>query len=669
MNNSRALIIIVAAFLALLILVGRLFTIQVSEHDRYARIADNQQNKSIKIKAKRGLISDRNNQILARTKDDVSLFVDTRMTNKKAKERIAAKFSEVFGKKKSHYLILLNSAKKNICLEKKAVKEDVIQLSEFVVEGYFQVEDYSRIYPYGSLASHVLGYANKQLVGVSGIEKFCDEQLTGVDGYKYTENDVKGRVITVNQDLSLKPTPGNTVQLTINKNYQKILETEVRDGLKEFKGKSAMGIIMNPNTGEILASTNQPDYDPKNYNIYSNSKRRNRVLTDTYEPGSTIKPLIMSMLIEDKLTYEDEITNTENGTWRVRGASIRDTHEYDYLTSTGIIAHSSNIGIAKLSNRIDEDTFYRYLRDYGFGSLTCIDLPGESPGVLIKPKNYSKISKKFISFGYEISVTPIQLVAAYSALVNGGELMQPYIVQKVTDSRNNIVEKFHPKKIRRVISEKTSERVKNMMKEVVEDGTGTEAYIPDLSIGGKTGTTQKLINKQYSNKEYNSSFVGFFPVEDPQILILIVVSSPKVGRYGGKVAAPIFHEIAQRILDGDRNIIIQKTPKNNYDSGPKLKQQQNHDIFVTSDLSEQKSSAKINKKKYLTADTTVMPDLNNFTKREAIKIMHEFGIKYKTEGSGTVIFQSIAPNSKINAGLVCVIKCENTKPNNKLRIN
>jgi len=669
MNNSRALIIIVAAFLALLILVGRLFTIQVSEHDRYARIADNQQNKSIKIKAKRGLISDRNNQILARTKDDVSLFVDTRMTNKKAKERIAAKFSEVFGKKKSHYLRLLNSAKKNICIEKKAVKEDVIQLSEFVVEGYFQVEDYSRVYPYGSLASHVLGYANKQLVGVSGVEKFCDEQLTGVDGYKYTENDVKGRVITVNQDLSLKPTTGNTVQLTINKNYQKILETEVRDGLKEFKGKSAMGIIMNPNTGEILASTNQPDYDPKNYNIYSNSKRRNRVLTDTYEPGSTIKPLIMSMLIEDKLTYEDEITNTENGTWRVRGASIRDTHEYDYLTSTGIIAHSSNIGIAKLSNRIDEDTFYRYLRDYGFGSLTSIDLPGETPGVLIKPKNYSKISKKFISFGYEISVTPIQLVAAYSALVNGGELMQPYIVQKVTDSRNNIVEEFHPKKIRRVISEKTSERVKNMMKEVVEDGTGTEAYISGISIGGKTGTTQKLINKQYSKKEYNSSFVGFFPVEDPQILILIVVSSPKVGRYGGKVAAPIFHDIAQRILDGDRNIIIQKTPKNNYDSGPKLKEQQNQDIFVTSDLSEQKSSAKINKKKYLTADTTVMPDLNNFTKREAIKIMHEFGIKYKTEGSGTVIFQSIAPNSKINAGLVCVIKCENTKPNNKLRIN
>ncbi len=669
MNNSRALIIIVVAFLVLIILVGKLFTIQVSDHNRYARMADNQQNKSVKIKAERGLISDRNNEILAYTKDDVSLFVDTRMTNKKAKERIATKFSEVFGKKKSHYLRLLNSANKNICLEKKAVKEDVIQLSEFVVEGYFQIEDYSRVYPYGSLASHILGYANKQLVGVSGIEKFCNEQLTGVDGYKYTENDVQGRVITVNQDLSIKPTPGHTIQLTINKNYQKILETEVRDGLKKFKGESAMGIIMDPNTGEILASTNQPDYDPKNYNIYSNSKRRNRVLTDTYEPGSTIKPLIMSMLLEEKLTYEDEKTNTENGTWRVKGATIRDTHEYNYLTSTGIIEHSSNIGIAKLSDKIDDDTFYRYLRDYGFGSLTSIDLPGEAPGVLRKPKNYSKISKKFISFGYEISVTPIQLAAAYSALVNGGELMQPYVVQKVTDSRKNIVEEFYPIKIRRVVSKKTSERVKKMMKEVVEDGTGTEAYISGLSIGGKTGTTQKLINKQYSNKEYNSSFVGFFPVEDPQIVILIVVSSPEVGRYGGKVAAPIFHEITKRILDGDRNKIIKETPKSNYDTGPKLKQQQNQDVFVTSDLPEQKSSAKLNQKKYLTADTTIMPDLNNFTKREAIKMMHEFGIKYKAEGSGTVISQSISPNTKIKDGLVCVIKCENAKTKNKLRIN
>ncbi|NOX67024.1 MAG: penicillin-binding protein 2, partial [Chlorobi bacterium] len=617
MNNSRVLIVIAVVFLVLMILVGRLFNIQVADHERYARIAEKQQNKTVKIKAERGLITDRNNDILAYTKDDVSLFVDTRMTNKKAKERIAAKFAKVFGKKKKHYLRLLNSANKNICLEKKAVKEDVMQLSEFVVEGYFQIEDYSRVYPYGSLASHVLGYVDRKLTGVSGIEKYFDDKLTGTDGYKLMENDVLGRVVTVNQEFSRKPVPGNTVKLTINKTYQKILETEVQKGLNKFKGKSAVGIILNPNTGEILALTNQPDYDPKHYNIFPSYKRRNRSITDTYEPGSTIKPLTMSILLNEDLTYENEKINTENGVYRVRGATIRDTHEYDYLTSTGIIQHSSNVGIAKLSDRIDEDTFYRYLRNYGFGSLTCVDLPGETPGLLKKPKYYSKISKKFISFGYEISVTPLQLALAYSALVNGGELMQPYVVQQVTDSRGNVVEEFIPKKIRRVVTEKTSDRVKKMMKEVVEDGTGTEAYIPGVSIGGKTGTSQKLINKRYSNKEYNSSFVGFFPVENPQILILIVVSSPKIGRYGGKVAAPIFHEVAKRILDNDGTEIKKEVPNNKHEIAPKLKLQQNKDIFVTSNLPEQRvlfpNSGK--KKKY-SVDSTVMPNLNNFTKRE-----------------------------------------------------
>ncbi|MEN8191943.1 MAG: penicillin-binding protein [Bacteroidota bacterium] len=669
MNNSRTLLIILVVFIVLLVLVGRLFTIQVTEHQRFARIAQNQQNKSVKIKAERGLITDRNNEILAYTKDDISLFVDTRMTNAKAKERIAIKFAEVFGKKKNHYLKLLNSAKKNICIEKKAVKDNVIALAEFFVDGYFQMEDYSRVYPYGSLASHVIGYSNKQLVGVAGIENYFNKQLTGIDGYKYIENDVQGRVVTINQDLSSKSIPGNTVKLTINKTYQSILESEIRKGLKEFKGKSAMGIIMDPNTGEILALSNQPDYDPKNYNIFKDFKRRNRVITDTYEPGSTIKPLIMSMLLEEKLTYEDEIINTENGTYRVRGATIRDTHEYDYLTSSGIIKHSSNIGISKLSDRIESETFYRFLRDYGFGSLTSIDLPGETPGLLKKPKTYSKISKKFISFGYEISVTPMQLITAYSALVNGGELIQPYVVKQVKDYKGNIEEEFHTKKIRRVISEKTSNRMKKIMKSVVEDGSGELAFVSGLSIGGKTGTAQKLINKQYSNKEYNSSFVGFFPVENPQMVALIIVSSPKVGRYGGKVAAPIFHEIASRIFDTDRNKIIDKLPKKKYNTVPKLKPQQHEDILVSLDLSEQKKSVRFGSNKHFPIDSTIMPNLDNFTKREAIKILHDLGIKYKAVGSGTVISQSIEPNTKIKDGLVCVIKCKTSTSKNKLRIN
>ncbi|MCK5087251.1 MAG: hypothetical protein KAQ90_07010, partial [Melioribacteraceae bacterium] len=267
MINSRALLVILVVFIVLVILIGKLFTIQVTEHEKFTRIAARQQNKSVKIKAERGTITDRNDELLAFTKNDVSLFVDTRMTDKNEKERIAVKFSQVFNKSKNHYLNLLNSGNKNILIEKKAYKDKVMKLVEFIVDGYFQVEDFSRVYPYGSLASHLLGYVDKDCNGISGIEKFYDEKLTGSDGYKFIENDVKGRVVTVNHDLSVKAVPGYNVQLTINKNYQKILEEEIQNGIQKFKGESAIGIIMDPNTGEILALTNQPDYDPANYNL------------------------------------------------------------------------------------------------------------------------------------------------------------------------------------------------------------------------------------------------------------------------------------------------------------------------------------------------------------------------------------------------------------------
>ncbi|MDA3860670.1 MAG: penicillin-binding protein 2, partial [Melioribacteraceae bacterium] len=553
MNNSRVILIILIVFVVLIVLIGRLFSIQVTQHEKYSKIADRQQNKSVKIKAERGVIKDRNGELLAYTKNDVSLFVDTRMTNTKEKEKIAKRFSSLFGKSEKHYLEKLNSASKNICIEKKASKDKILQLSDYIVSGYFQVEDYSRVYPYGSLASHILGFADTKLAGISGVEKQFNKDLTGVDGYKYIENDVKGRIVTVNQKFSVEPVSGRSIELTINKNYQTILEEEVNKGLKKYKGESAVGIIMNPNTGEILAWTNQPDYDPANYNLYSNLERRNRAITDTYEPGSTLKPLVMSILLEEELTQPSEVINTENGKYKVHGVTIKDTHEYERLTSSGIISHSSNVGMAKLSNRIDDNTFYKYLRDYGFGNLTSINLPGEAAGLLKKPKRYSKISKNFISFGYEIGVTPIQLITAYCALVNGGDLLQPCIIKTIKEANGYTIEEFSRNKIRNVISEKTSKQVIEMMKDAVENGTGIEAQLPNVQVAGKTGTSQRLIDNKYSSSDYNSSFVGFFPADNPEYISLIIVKSPKIGKYGGRVAAPIFHKMAIRIAESDKN--------------------------------------------------------------------------------------------------------------------
>ncbi len=660
---------VIVVFVVLIVLIGRLFTIQITQHQKYSKIAKRQQNKSLKIKAERGVITDRNGELLAYTKNDVSLFVDTRMTTKREKIKIAKRFASLFGKSEKHYLKLLNSAKKNICLEKKASKEKILKLSDFIVSGYFQVEDYSRVYPYGSLASHILGFANRKLVGVAGVEKQLNKFLVGRDGSQFIENDVRGRVVTVSKKYSVEPVAGNSIELTINKNYQKILEEEVSKGLKKYKGETAVGIIMNPKTGEILALTNQPDYDPANYNLYSDRERRNRALTDTYEPGSTMKPLVMSMLIEEDLTYESEKVNTENGRYRTKGITISDTHEYRYLTASEIITHSSNVGIAKLSDRMDANTFYRYLRNYGFGNLTSVDLPGEAAGLLKKPKSYSKVSKKFISFGYEIGVTPIQLLTAYCALVNGGDLLQPYIVKSIKDARGNVVEEFSKTKIRTVISEKTSKRIIEMMKDVVENGTGKEAQLPTIQVAGKTGTTQRLVNHKYSNKDYNSSFVGFFPADNPKYISLIVVKSPKIGRYGGRVAAPIFREVAARIVESDKSIIINKSFRRISDDSKKyaIEDTRAEDIFTTSNLPTETEKGK--REVSFVGDSSVMPNLINYTKRDAIKILNDLGIKYKVIGSGTVISQSVKAGKKIKGISICELKCKSLKKKSRLRIN
>ena len=669
MNNARVLFIILLLFIVLAVLIGKLFTIQISEHEKYSKIAQRQQNKTIKIKAERGLIKDRNGELLAYTKEDVSLFIDTRMTNKEEKEKIAKRFSSQFGKTEKYYLKKLNSANQNICLEKKASQEDVLSLSDFMPSGYFIVEDYSRVYPYGSLASHVLGFVDRELVGINGIEKQLNKNLTGVDGYKYIERDVQGRIVTVNQKFSIKPEVGNNVVLTIDKNLQRILEEELNEGIKKYKAESGVGIIMNPNNGEILALTNQPDYDPANYSLFSDAKRRNRVLTDTYEPGSTIKPLVMSILLEEELTHEGEVINTENGKYKVKGATIKDTHKFKKLTSSGVISYSSNVGIAKLSDRIDDNLFYRYLRDYGFGNITSINMPGETSGQLKKPKYYSKISKKFISFGYEIGVTPIQLLTAYCALVNGGNLLQPYIIKSVRDADGNYLEEFSSNTIRQVISEKTSKRVIEMMKETVSEGTGGEAGLPNVVVAGKTGTAQRLINKKYSSSDYNASFIGFFPADNPQYIALIVVKSPKIGKYGGRVAAPIFKKIAERIVDSDKNIIPQK---NNEKTINDLKYSKNEEfseeIFTSSDLPDQKAGSKGERKITYSGNNSSMPNLYSLTKRDAIKVMNDLGIKYKIIGSGNVIWQSVVPGSGLKKSIECEIKCQLSKSKSKLRI-
>lgn len=651
MNNSRALIVILFIIVFFTGLVVKLVDIQIIRSEEFTYYAQKQQTGVEKISAEKGLIYDRNNVLLVYNKQDVSFYVDLRMVTKKSKQDIASAFSKVFGKSRNYYLSLLKKTGKTICIEKKAPIEKANLLTGFKRVGLFAKEEPTRIFHYENLASHVLGYVDNEYRGVSGVSEYFKDVLNGEDGSRTIEKNAIGDIVTV-EDIQTNPAiPGDDICLTINKSYQLILEDELRKGIKEYGGTSATGIIMDPNTGEILALSNVDDFDPNEYWKYNDFQRRNRAITDTYEPGSTFKSVTLASIIDQKLCRLNERINTENGKYKFKNVNIRDTHPFNSLSVVEVMEQSSNIGVAKLAQRIDDEKYFKYLRGFGFGNLTSITLPGETPGKLRKPNEWSKVSKAYLSFGYEISVTPLQLITAYSAIINGGVLLEPQLIERQISHTEGLVYECKPKEVRRVISTETSEIMRNLLAGVVKNGTGKKANSEFISIGGKTGTSQKLVNGSYSKSQYNSSFIGFFPVDNPQVICLVLVNSPDVGRYGGLVAAPIFKNVAERIVLTDTD---------------KFQQYINPDIlknlkFAEDNIESDKSASTINgnmeiKKVDLTFKNK-MPDLISCSVRDGIYALTKLGIKYKVNGSGFIISQSIDPGKNLVGGEYCILNC------------
>ena len=453
-------------------------------------------------------------------------------------------------------------------------------------------------------------------------------------------------MLNINPALS-----GDDFYLTIDKSYQFILEDELRKGVEEYGAISGTGVIMDPNTGEVLALANIDDFNPNEYWKYNDFQRRNRAITDTYEPGSTFKSFTLASLIDQKLCRLNEKLNLENGKYKYQSVNIRDTHPFKSLNVVEILEQSSNIGVAKLVQRIDDEKYFKYLRGFGFGNSTSLTLPGETAGRLRKPNEWSKVSKTYLSFGYEISVTPVQIAAGYCALVNGGVLYEPQLIQRQINQNDELVYEFAPKEIRRVISTETSDVMRDLLGGVVKNGTGKKAFSELISIGGKTGTSQKLVDGSYSKQHYNSSFVGFFPVENPQVVCLILLNSPDQGRYGGLVAAPIFKSVAERIVQNDIE---------------KFQQYLNPDLMKNLKFAEDNSGddertktqiKPISVKEVKVSSNNKMPDLVNCQIKDAIYALTKLGVKYKIKGTGIITSQSIAPGQKLNGKEICLIEC------------
>lgn len=662
MNINRLLIIIFLIVTVFSVIIIRLANIQLLHSEEYKYYAQKQQTATEKINADRGFIFDRDSVLLAYNKNDVNFFVDLTMTKENDIEKISKVFSNEFGLPKEHYLNLLKSNKKRVYIEKKVSPAKALKLKSIKINGLNYEDSPTRIYQFKNFASHLLGYTNLNNSGVEGIEKYYENNLKGVDGSRVILKDAIGNMITVVDEAAQPSQSGDNVFLTIKKNYQIILEEELRNGLKNCGGDYAVGILMNPNNGEILALANMEDFDPNQYYMFSDTIRRNKILTDTYEPGSTFKAITLSALIDKNLCDENEMINTENGNYKFKNILIKDTHPSKYLNVKNVFTQSSNIGMSKLSQKIEKETFYLYLRNFGFGNSTNINLPSESKGHLKNPSAWSDYTKSSISFGYEISITAMQLISAYAAIINGGLLFQPQLVNKIVDFQNRIKMQNQPILVRRVLNEQTSSKMKELMRAVVEEGTGKKAKLNYVSAGGKTGTSRKLYNGKYSTSFYNASFVGFFPVESPQYICLIVVNSPTLNSYyGGDVSAPIFKNVAERIIKFDENLnylqtyLQQKQEKENVKT-----------VFTSNnDSKELEYHAQENRNNLVPAEFDFnnlnikqMPNLKGISIRDGIKILTKLNVKFEVSGSGIISSQSIEPGTKIYKGMKCSIKCE-----------
>ena len=420
-------------------------------------------------------------------------------------------------------------------------------------------DDQLRNYPNGTLAAHVLGYVGfsnqtnsdsraQMTVGMDGIEKKFDAKLKGVRGWRVTERDRQQREIVDKREQDVEPHDGLNVVLTIDSVIQHIVETELAVGMQKHLPVSISGMVIRPRTGEILAMATLPNYDPNNPGASAVDARCNRIITDATEPGSTFKIVVVSGALNDHVVKLTDNFYCEQGHFLYAGKVLHDHETYKNLSVEEIITKSSNIGAAKIGIAMHEARLYEYIRSFGFGTVTGIPLPAESRGIVHSLTNWNKLSISRIPMGHEVSVTCLQMAMAMSAVANKGVLMQPMLVDRLVDQKSGAVAvKYYPQQVRRVINEEADRDMVEALKTVVlSDGTAAGAALTNYTVAGKTGTAQESDGHGYSGNKFFSSFIGFFPADNPEICIYVGMDAPKDGHYGGKTAAPVFHAIAEK---------------------------------------------------------------------------------------------------------------------------
>ncbi|MBP3928549.1 MAG: stage V sporulation protein D [Peptostreptococcaceae bacterium] len=565
LSKKRLVVVLILACIVFTGLIFRTGYLQLIKGDWLTEKALDQQTRDIPIEPKRGTIYDRNMKELAVSVTKYTVWA--KPVEVKDKEAAAKELAPMLGEEYEDVLKLLK--KKNMALVriKRWVDDDVSEkIRDAKLSGIWVAEDNQRYYPYGNFASYVLGHTSDDATGIAGIEMKYDKHLKGKSGRLIVSTDASGREIPHGMEKYYEPVQGNGLVLTIDEVIQHYTEKAVQKAYEINNAKRVTAIAMDPNTGDILAMASKPDYDPNQsrtaiYPYYENelsqysdkekikgyfSMWRNPAVSDTYEPGSTFKLITSSAALEENLVKETD-KFVCSGSVTIGGRRIKCWRHYrphGEQTFPQGVQNSCNPVFIELGNRLGVSKLYDYIEAFGFMDTTKLDLPGEAKGILYNEKNVGPVELATISFGQSISVTPMQLITAISAIANDGKLMEPRIVKEKVDNQGNIVETISPKVVRQVISEETSEKMMEIVQSVVSEGSGKAAYLPGYRVGGKTGTAQKVIDGKYAQGKYICSFIGIAPTDDPQIVVLAIVDEPTgVSAFGSTTAGPIVKEI------------------------------------------------------------------------------------------------------------------------------
>ncbi|MFH0877280.1 MAG: penicillin-binding transpeptidase domain-containing protein [Candidatus Omnitrophota bacterium] len=500
----------------------------------------------IELPPQRGSIYDRNMKSLTLNVSAFSLYaVPPRV---KDKEDVAKRLNELLGLDQDFVLERLARKKQFVWLVRKLDWPQMQEIKAWDLDGLFFIKESRRSYPNASLASQLIGFAGMDNVGLDGLELFYDKDLKGMPGWTYVLRDAKRRDLALT-DVLQPPVDGVSLVLTIDQVIQYIAERELDKIFEKYKAKGAKIVVMDVKTGEILAMANRPTYDLNNPSGAVAEARRNRAVTDYFEPGSVFKVVTATAALDEGGFKLDDKIFCENGEYRVANHTLHDVHPYGLLTFKEVITQSSNIGTTKIAQKMGAATVYKYAHLFGIGESTSVGLPGEVGGVLKPVSTWSKTSIGAVPIGQEVCVTALQLACTISTIANGGVYMQPYVIKAIVDKNGQEIKHFQPQALRRVLSEETSAKMREILTAVVETGTGKLARSQLFKFAGKTGTAQKVeSNGTYSHSKFFASFIGFAPADDPQIAIVVVVDEPHPYYYGGVVSAPAFKLVAEDVL-------------------------------------------------------------------------------------------------------------------------